>query len=123
MNHPHALQFLAFVSLAITFAVIAPDRAFSGYMLDPTAILIVRSLEPVVQLAARKGTRNYSPDTSTSPRSPQKTEGLLDGAISSPTYPLEVCMETWDRGTHITKNRWREICKRQIKEQEAVRDR
>ena len=120
MNHPHPLQFLAFASLAIAIVIIARDRAFSEHMLDPAAILIVKSQEPIVQIAGRKGTRNYRLDASTTP---QKTEGLLDAAISAPTSTLEACMETWDRDTHITKNRWREICKRQIKEQEAVRER
>ncbi|MFM9846119.1 MAG: hypothetical protein ACKVP3_03055 [Hyphomicrobiaceae bacterium] len=31
------------------------------------------------------------------------------------------CMATWDKGTHITKVRWREICARTLKDQEAVR--
>jgi hypothetical protein len=30
-------------------------------------------------------------------------------------------MATWDKGTHITKTRWREICARTLREQEAVR--
>lgn len=120
MKHLHALQFLAFVSLAITIAVIIPDSAFSGHTLDPATIFTAKSPEPIVQLAARKGTRNFRPDATTAPK---KNEGVLDAGISVRTYTLEACMETWDRDTHITKNRWREICKRQIKEQEAVRER
>ena len=30
-------------------------------------------------------------------------------------------MATWDKGTHITKVRWREICARTLREQQAVR--
>lgn len=36
-------------------------------------------------------------------------------------HDLASCMATWDKGTHITKARWREICARTLKDQEAVR--
>jgi hypothetical protein len=36
-------------------------------------------------------------------------------------HDLASCMATWDKGTHITKARWREICARTLRDQEAVR--
>ena len=36
-------------------------------------------------------------------------------------HDMKTCMATWDKGTHITKPRWREICARTLKDQEAVR--
>jgi hypothetical protein len=66
--------------------------------------------KPAVQLVARKGTRNYVPGEdhalavpSNEPKRPERNS-------------LEECMAIWDAGTHITKTKWREICKRQIKE-------
>ena len=36
-------------------------------------------------------------------------------------HDLNTCMATWDKGTHITKVRWREICARTLKDQAAGR--
>jgi len=107
MKHPHALKSLAFVSLTVAIVAIAPDRPFSAQVLRPTGMLIVKFPEPIVQLAARKGTRNFEGTPST-----YKTERTLGS-----------CMEAWDSATRITKERWREICKRQLKEEEASRER
>jgi hypothetical protein len=45
------------------------------------------------------------------------------------TEPLESCVSRWDAGTHLTKEEWRESCKRisdergtYLKEQGAVPD-
>ncbi len=66
--------------------------------------------KPAVQLVARKGTRKYvagEDDALTVP----------SGEAQRPERnSLEECMAIWDAGTHITKTKWREICKRQIKE-------
>ena len=40
---------------------------------------------------------------------------------SQTTHDLNPCMATWDKGTHITKVRWREICARTLKDQAAGR--
>lgn len=63
--------------------------------------------------AARKGTRAYRPGDSTAlgTTTPTKNDGLSDAD------KLAQCMETWDTGTHITKSKWREICKRQLNDQ------
>ena len=90
-------------------AVPAPHRE--------VAASAVRSGMPALHLAARKGTRNYrsddaaatgSPSTTTTPPPPDKPEASVD------TRTLEGCMATWDKGTHISKSRWREICQRNI---------
>lgn len=70
---------------------------------------------PAVQLAARKGTRNFrtddadtpgAPSTTTTPPPPDKP------ADAAEANTLDACMATWDKGTHISKSRWREICQR-----------
>jgi hypothetical protein len=61
---------------------------------------------------ARKGTRNYIPDT-------YSERALEDPSPVSEAKALEDCMATWDEGTHISKSSWREICHRQIKERGA----
>lgn len=73
--------------------------------------------EPVLlRVEGRKGTRNYVPgaatalpDVSTTPPSPQ-----------SDAKALADCIAIWDRGTHISKSKWKEICKRQIKDRAAA---
>ena len=65
---------------------------------------------PVVEQAQRKGTRNYRPD-GTAP--PAADAGSQASAVSK-NEKLDQCMDTWDKGTHITKSKWREICLRQL---------
>jgi len=69
----------------------------------------------LVQLAARKGTRNYMPDAA---EIPQDTEPAKSDKASE-AKALDDCIAIWDAGTHITKTKWRDICKRQIKERGA----
>jgi hypothetical protein len=61
---------------------------------------------------ARKGTRNYVPDT-------YSERASEDPSPASEAQALEDCMATWDEGTHISKSNWRDICHRQIKERGA----
>jgi hypothetical protein len=56
---------------------------------------------------ARKGTRNYVPETT------------LPSDAANGQNTLEVCMAAWDVDTHISKDNWREICKRQIRSRAA----
>jgi hypothetical protein len=73
----------------------------------------------VVQLVARKGTRNYSPGDSTTSddNTPAKPDAVAEAKA------LEDCLRTWDAGTHITQSHWKEICKRQVNERGAQLDR
>jgi hypothetical protein len=70
---------------------------------------------PLVHLAGRKGTRNYVPGESGALTVPSDTEAAPE------RDSLEECMAIWDAGTHITKRKWREICKRQLKERADLR--
>ncbi len=70
---------------------------------------------PVIEVQARKGTRLYTPDGAvpTAPDTSQEQTQDSDAA-------LEQCMNTWDAGTHITKSKWREICKRQLNDRDSM---
>ena len=63
---------------------------------------------PLVEPAQRKGTRNYRPDGAAT-----ETPATADATVSR-DEKLQQCMDTWDKGTHITKPHWREICVRQL---------
>ncbi len=102
MRLSHPLRLFAFAFLAIAVIVIAPAGAYSG--------LVVKSPEGIVQLAQRKGTRNYQGAPS-------------DQTTTTTTQSLERCIEAWDSGTHITKKRWREICRRQRRDIDSTSER
>ena len=65
---------------------------------------------PLVQLAGRKGARDYKAGEADALTVPSGTE------TAPKRNSLEECMAIWDAGTHITKSKWREICQRQINE-------
>lgn len=87
-------------------AVAGPSFALPGG--EPVA----KSRPALWQPAARKGTRNYVPDTA--PAATPDTAPATDPAAHAKA--LEDCIAIWDAKTHITKSKWREICERQIKE-------
>ncbi len=97
------------VTLSLSVAIFTADGACAL----PSSQSSVAA-EPSVRLIQRKGTRNYVPGEA----------GALTVPSDTQTGPerdsLEECMAIWDAGTHITKSKWREICKRQIKERAAV---
>jgi hypothetical protein len=62
----------------------------------------------LVEPAQRKGTRNYRADGTTA------TDTTTTTTAASRDEKLSQCMDTWDKGTHITKSKWREICLRQL---------
>lgn len=65
----------------------------------------------LLQQIARKGTRSYVPDHIPEDTTDTKT---------SEAKALADCIEIWDEKTHISKSKWREICKRQLKERGAL---
>ena len=65
---------------------------------------------PLVEPVQRKGTRNYRPDGAAPPTVDTGTQA----STTSRSEKLDQCMDTWDKGTHITKSKWREICLRQL---------
>jgi hypothetical protein len=82
------------------------------------APVVAQATGDVAQMAeptARKGTRNYRDGEATTPAPADTTTMKSDGL--SFDDKLTQCMETWDTGTHITKTKWREICKRQLEDQ------
>lgn len=64
--------------------------------------------------AARKGTRNYRPGEDATV--PADAAAAKDDTMSVKDK-LSQCMDTWDKGTHISKGKWREICQRQLSDQ------
>ncbi len=73
----------------------------------------------IVKIEGRKGTRLYRPDDS------EDYDALVEGqekaaAAHEPTVEekLDQCMASWDDKTHITKSSWRNICEREIKNNE-----
>ena len=85
------------------------------------AMFAARPGMPAIHLAARKGTRNFraddagtpaAPSTTTTPPPADKLEDKPEAGGDSGS--LEACMATWDKGTHISKSRWREICQRNL---------
>jgi len=73
----------------------------------------------LAELAARKGTRNYRAGEGTPAPvvAPPAEAGKATTDSPSRADKLTQCMDTWDAGTHITKSKWREICRRQLNEQ------
>jgi len=88
------------------WAAAGPSLALPGS--EPLAA----SSPDLLRLVARKGTRNYTSETGMS-----LPDTAADGP--DPAKALEDCIAIWDAGTHITKSKWREICKRQLKERGA----
>lgn len=64
-------------------------------------------------IATRKGTRNYQPDSDATPapKDPQQTK---NGANSD----FERCMGSWDSDTHMSKDEWKETCKRVLQDRQ-----
>jgi hypothetical protein len=122
MRYSHPLCVITIATLAIAIAVSTPVWAYSEHQLDKDTSTAFKSPEPIVQLAMRKSTRDDRADNKITPEPPQSTQDKIDGPISAATHLLEGCMAIWDADTHITRSRWKENCKRQIKELEALPD-
>jgi hypothetical protein len=88
-----ALAALAGPSLALTLSK-------PGAIAQPT----------LLHIAARKGTRNYVPGTATALPAAEPSKPEADAKA------LTDCIAIWDKGTHISKSKWKAICKRQLKE-------
>jgi hypothetical protein len=98
--------------LVVLCAAQAGDAAFAATFFAP----LRSDVAPVVEPVARKGTRAYKADEAapavpadaTQAKSPRDDEALAQ------------CIATWDAGTHISPSKWREICKRQLKDRDAA---
>lgn len=70
----------------------------------------------IFESVARKGTRSYMLDGA-APTAPADSSQEQDPGSSD---ALDQCMATWDAGTHISKSKWREICKRQLNDRDTM---
>ena len=73
-------------------------------------------MAPLVEPVARKGTRAYNADGVTPAVPADASQAKSPPADDA----LEQCIATWDAGTHISPSKWREICKRQLKDRDAM---
>jgi hypothetical protein len=101
-------------SLFILVCCTAPvgHAACAGFFVAETEPDALQILEPV----ARKGTRSYMSDSAATaaPADAQQAPAAVS------TDALDQCMATWDASTHISKSNWKDICKRQLKESDAM---
>jgi hypothetical protein len=74
---------------------------------------------PLVESAARKGTRAYRPGDDAAAAVPALPALPPQTKAPAGSDALDQCMGTWDAGTHITKSKWREICIRQLKDRDT----
>ena len=98
--------------------VLAVAVYFTGAQAAPAAqsagLIATNSSPLVVKIEARKGIRLYGPDV--------PDEGAMRGeslpSEQTAKEKIDQCMASWDTKTHITKSSWREICEREIKNNE-----
>ena len=111
------MRLLALISIAVAVGSYVPTKAGSvrGNGEASNEKFDAPGLRSNMRIAARKGTRNYRPD-SAPPLAPVNTGSQSQDATSNNTQTLEECMATWDQDTHMTKNAWRETCQRLMKE-------
>ena len=68
--------------------------------------LTANSSNPLVtKIEGRKGTRIFTPDA---------PEQITTSHEQTSKEKIDLCMESWDTKTHITKADWRKICERQL---------
>ena len=111
------MRLLALISIAVAGNSYLPAEAESvrGAGEASNQKFDAPGLGSKTRVAARKGTRNYRPDGAP-PLAPVNTGSQSQDATSNNTQTLEQCMATWDQDTHMTKNAWRETCRRLMKE-------
>jgi hypothetical protein len=97
--------------LVVLCAAQAGGTALAAYVLPPRS-----DVAPVVEPVARKGTRAYKPDGA----APALPADAAQTNSPSGDDALAQCIATWDAGTHISPSKWREICKRQLKDRDAM---
>ena len=59
-------------------------------------------------------TQANSPSDRSATQQPSSTSGGFSRREGARGADMKSCMDTWDKGTHITKARWREICSRTL---------
>ena len=103
--------FFCFVSALLGIdSAVGPARALEGSKLFATGPNPL-----VVKIEGRKGTRLYRPDPD-EPATAAKWEA--EHSEQTAKTKLDDCMVSWDAKTYIAKSNWRQICEREIKNNE-----
>ncbi len=107
-----AMSFTRSLRLVVLCTAQIGHAAFAASFVPEMQPDAPQALEPV----ARKGTRTYMPDGSTTPVPADTSQAQA----ADTSEALEQCMATWDAGTHISKSNWRTICIRQLKDRDTT---
>jgi hypothetical protein len=108
---PSCRAVICFVStLLVIDAAVGTARALEGSKVFTT------STNPlVVKIEGRKGTRLYRPDPDEAAAAAEWEAAHSDQTAKG---KLANCMASWEVKTHIAKSNWRQICEREIKNNE-----
>ncbi len=103
--------FVFFMSaLLVIDAAVGSARALEGSKISTTG-----SNPLVAKIEGRKGTRLYRPAPD---ESAAAVKWEAEHSEQTAKEKLNNCMASWDAKTHIAKSNWRQICEREIKNNE-----
>ena len=90
--------------------LIGPVVAFACVSLTsfPVPSQTAAPSQPVLKSAKQRGS---PPSTAT-----KSTEAPTSGDMTKYQHDFKDCLDTWDKGTHMTKQEWRRTCERTIRE-------
>ena len=96
------VQFLKFL--------IGPVVAFACVSLTspPASSQTAAPSQPVPKGWKDRGSISSTPTNS--------TEAAASGGMTKKQRDFKDCMETWDKGTHMTKKEWRRTCERTVRD-------
>ena len=108
---PSCRAFICFLTtLLMIDAAVETARALEGSQ------IFTPSINPlVVKSEGRKGTRLYRPDPDEAAAAAKWEAAHADQTANK---KLDDCLASWDAKTHIAKSNWRQICEREIKNDE-----
>jgi hypothetical protein len=109
------LRALTFLSIAAALVAPVPSAAAGADVPPAAKARLAYHSNHGIQLATRKGTRSYQPGDAPSV-APAGTDAQGQAASSAGTKALDGCLALWDPDTHMTKDEWREACRRVMKE-------
>ncbi|WP_068461896.1 hypothetical protein [Hyphomicrobium sulfonivorans] len=99
-----ALGALSLLALTASNAAAGASTVAASSAQPATALTVVSTVD-----TGRKGTRNYREGSGDA-----AAPSISDYKAPTRAEKLQHCIDTWDAGTHISKSKWREICKRQL---------
>src|SRR6516225_9875672 len=90
--------------------LIGPVVAFACFSLtsSPVTSQTATPSQPVLKKAKERGA---TPSTATNSK-----EAPTSGDMTKQQRDFKDCLDTWDKGTHMTKKEWRRTCERTIRE-------